>query len=103
MNRFKHVPAIAPVRKATAPSHALNLASSAVCCPAKVCPMNFDIYHGEKDRTLGMAALHGAGLPDNVNPEDWMLGGQDPIEVTALAEDIAEDIEDRGFSFYKLV
>jgi hypothetical protein len=65
--------------------------------------MTFDIYRGKKDTSLRMATLLGAGLPNHVDAKDWKLVASDPIEVAALSEDIAEDIEARGFSFYKLV
>jgi len=62
--------------------------------------MSYDVYRGTKDRTLRMAVLPGAGLPSHVDPKDWepMEAGTSPI-----IEDAAEDIEARGFCFFKLV
>ncbi len=51
-----------------------------------------------------MATLSGAGLPGHVDPRDWdlmILSVRSPE--LALLEDVAEDIADHGFSYFKLV
>ena len=45
-----------------------------------------------------------AGLPDHVDPNDWELMTLSATSPElALLDDVAEDIEDHGFSYFKLV
>jgi hypothetical protein len=64
--------------------------------------MTVDIYRGRTNRSLRMVTIADAGLPDHVDPKDWARDDGNPLEMLALADDIAADIEARGFSFYKL-
>jgi hypothetical protein len=63
----------------------------------------YDFYRSKIEPDERMATLAGAGLPDHVDPSHWEL-----MKVTAEspephAADLAEDIEARGFSYFKLV
>ena len=49
-----------------------------------------------------MAVAKGAGLPNHVAARDWEPLQIDPFEAAALDADTIADIEERGFSFYKL-
>ncbi len=60
----------------------------------------YDFYRSKKEPDVRMATLPGAGLPSNVDPNDWEL-------IPSAAQEIyvvdAADIEERGFFYYKLV
>ena len=62
----------------------------------------YDFYRSKKEPDERMATLAGAGLPDLVDPIDW-----EPMTVSATSRevfvDVAEDISDRGFCYFKLV
>jgi hypothetical protein len=62
--------------------------------------MTYDIYQGTADSGLRMATRPGAGLPNQVEPEDWELM---PAGTSPLIDDIDVDIADRGFCFFRLV
>lgn len=64
--------------------------------------MKLDFYRGVNDPRLRMAVMRGNELPDHVEPKDWVLMEQGTAEI-AVEDDVEEDIEARGFSFYKLV
>ncbi len=61
---------------------------------------NFDVYKGSVESNLRMATAIGAGLPPHVKSEDWILMERG---LSQVIEDAEEDIEARGFCFYKLV
>lgn len=65
--------------------------------------MKYDFYQGTQDGSLRMVVEAGIGLPGHVDPKDWKPMSVDPVELAALEEDIAADIEDHGFSFLQLV
>ncbi len=56
-----------------------------------------------KNPSPQMAVEAGTGLPGHVDPKDWKPMTVDKNELTALEDDILADIEDHGFSFYKMV
>jgi hypothetical protein len=62
----------------------------------------YDFYRNKTEPGERMATLPGAGLPDHVDPSDW-----EPMLAEAGIydddEDMAADIEVRGFSYFKLV
>jgi hypothetical protein len=62
--------------------------------------MTYDVYRGTTDNSLRMATRPGAGLPNHVDAEDWVLM---PAGTSQLIDDIDIDIADRGFCFFKLV
>lgn len=62
--------------------------------------MTYNVYQGKKDPSLRMATRPGAGLPRHVHSRDWVLM---PSGSSQLIDDRDEDIEARGFCFFKLV
>jgi hypothetical protein len=60
----------------------------------------FDVYQGAGDASLRMATLPGAGLPGHVAERDWKLM---PHGSSEMIDDAEEEIEARGFCFFKLV
>jgi hypothetical protein len=60
----------------------------------------YDVYRGTTDRTLRLATMPGAGLPDHVNRKDWVLppAGKSPVHSeTALGVGIC------GYCFLQVV
>ena len=62
--------------------------------------MAYDVYQGSNDPSLRMATMRGAGLPEHVDPNDWVLM---PTGSSQIIEDADQDISARGFCFFKLV
>ena len=68
--------------------------------------MKLDVYRGTTDTTLRMYVEEGAGLPGHVLASEWALlpekdWGQSEFAM-AYDDDVAADIEGRGFSLIKL-
>ena len=60
----------------------------------------YDFYRSKKDPDERMATLPGAGLLSHVDPNDWELI---PSAAPEIHVDVADDIEERGFAYFKLV
>jgi hypothetical protein len=66
----------------------------------KTSSLMYDFYRSMKEPDERMATLQGAGLPGHVDPNDWDLISSPKLEIHV---DVDEDIEARGFSYFKLV
>ena len=60
----------------------------------------YDVYHGTKDRTLRLATMPGAGLPNHLKRKDWVLM---PAGKSLLHSDAARDVGVRGYCFFQVV
>jgi hypothetical protein len=60
----------------------------------------YDVYAHKNDRDLRIAVPHGAGLPAHVVASEWELMQPGSSQIIEEAD---EDIEARGFCFFKLV
>jgi hypothetical protein len=60
----------------------------------------YDVYRKKADPSERMATRPGAGLPRHVDPDEWELM---PAGTSQITDDAEEDIEARGFCYFKLV
>ena len=60
----------------------------------------YDVYRGTKDRTLRLATMPGAGLPNHLKRKDWVLM---PAGKSLLHSDAAQDVGVRGYCFFQVV
>jgi len=60
----------------------------------------YDVYRGTKDRTLRLATMPGAGLPNHLKRKDWVLM---PAGKSPLHSDTALDVRVRGYCFFQVV
>ena len=63
---------------------------------------DYDFYRSTKDASLRMAVPRTAGLPPQVDPNDWIIMYATTTEEAMLVE-VEADINKRGFSYYCLV
>jgi len=63
---------------------------------------DFDFYRGNQDANLRLAVRYGATLPSPFEPNDWIIMYATATEEAMLAE-VAAEIDQQGFSYYKLV
>jgi hypothetical protein len=59
----------------------------------------FDVYVKIDDRSLRIATRKGTGLPSHVIASEWVLM---PSGASQVIDDAEDDIEARGFCFYRL-
>ena len=60
----------------------------------------YDVYRGTSDRTLRLATMPGAGLPEHMKRKDWVLM---PSGKSPLHSDADGDVSVRGYSFFQVV
>jgi hypothetical protein len=60
----------------------------------------YDVYRGTSDRTLRLATMPGAGLPEHVKRKDWVLM---PPGKSPLHSDADQDVSVRGYCFFQVV
>jgi hypothetical protein len=60
----------------------------------------YDVYVKKDDRSLRIATRKGTGLPSHVITGEWELT---PSGASQVIDDAEDDIEARGFCFYRLV
>jgi hypothetical protein len=60
----------------------------------------YDVYQEKNDPFVRMAVRPGAGLPSHVEAKDWEIM---PSGTSQIPDFVPQDIDARGFSYFKLV